>query len=963
MTQHVPLSPAERRLCAITEDGVLLYDAAKKGDIAIFEVRRRLEAALGRTAETRPVPILDIDRVNATGAPVQAPSVRGRSDIEDLSRRILEDAALLEASDIHLSVDHRSRLGKVTLRVRGKLTHPVHELRSDECYRLLNLMFARLDEGPQTLRENRNQSGAILHPDKLPPGVGGARIQTVWPGNGFHLNIRLRYSQSTLGLASLDDLGLPESVVTDLRYMSTAARGLVLVSGPTESGKSTILATLTREIFHAAGGLLTIASAEDPVEEWHDHLLQIPVNTDELGDDAWIEAQKLFTRIAPDIGQVGEIRTGEAAERAYSFADTGKLTLATIHVSSALDIPFRLMSGLGISPSRALDPAQNPAWTSQRLVPVLCRSCRIPETETRASLHPSREAIRARFLDHGFDLSGACTRGPGCADCDPRARTGLSRGGTPGLAGRQLVLEAVIPDSELSRRLDAGDRAAARRHWIRSGGLPLSVQTWKLVQSGLVDIGDYRHHIGGPDALAHDQRDHEASGDPEPGVRVAGLEPLVFFPPGAAQTAVPRAADRPARPGRPGTGESGAPAQAEDPPAPAGGTAPQGAPLRPRRSGRRKADAGPPEPGATDPGGSEAGSRQVAGHEVAGQEATGPEAARPGAAGSDAAGSGTPAADTGPARPKNTSRAGARRGAAGAAAPDPAGADPQPRASRTPPSRTAGSRTSGSRTSRPRTSTSRKDPSGPSGAAPRRAGARATGRGDGADAAERTPDTSATAPGGPAATRAAPAGPARGDAPAAEPPVTEPRVTEPPVPEPPDTDLPATEPSATDLPATEPAVTDRIGTGPSVTVPPTGEPRAADPAADPAPSPATSRKRAGDPAPHAPAPRGSGRAPSTGPAADTGGGPDRPRGPQTPGPATLSSAPPPGSAASGASRGGLPQPGPGSEPGTDPDAPLPPEPLPSSSGGAGTRPGRPVRTPGAPSTRRAGGARTGEGGE
>ena len=566
MDQPVVLSAAERRICAVTGDGVLLYDSAKKGDIAIFEVRRRLEAALGRTAETRPVAVIDIDRINATGAPVRVPSVRAHSDIEDLSRRILENAALLEASDIHLSVDNRSGLGKVTLRVRGKLTHPVHELRSDECSRLLNLIFARLDEGPQTLRENRNQSGAILRQDKLPPGVGGARIQTVWPGNGFHLNIRLRYSQSTLGLNSLDDLGLPDAVVTDLRYMSTASRGLVLVSGPTESGKSTILATLTREIFHAAGGLLTIASAEDPVEEWHDHLLQIPVNTDELGDDAWIEAQKLFTRIAPDIGQVGEIRTGEAAERAYSFADTGKLTLATIHVSSALDIPFRLMSGLGIAPARALDPGQNSAWTSQRLVPLLCRSCRIPETAAGAPVHPSREAIRQRFLDHGFDLSGACRRGPGCPDCDPRARTGLSRGGTPGLAGRQLVLEVVLPDSDLARLLDAGDRAGARRYWIRSGGQPLSIQTWNLVQEGLVDLGDYRHHVGGPDALLLDLRDCEQTDGQAPTIRVAGLEPLVFFPPGPGPTPGEPASSGP-RQSRPGaTGPDARP----HPPQPAG---------------------------------------------------------------------------------------------------------------------------------------------------------------------------------------------------------------------------------------------------------------------------------------------------------------------------------------------------------------------------------------------------------
>ena len=523
----VHLSAAERRICAIAANGDLLVDAARQGEPAVFEVRRRLQAARGQPIAMRPVMIGELDAAHARQAPGVPLAVTpgagsprsAATDIERLARRVLEDATLLEASDIHLSVDRRRGTGRVTLRVRGKLTHPVHELRADDCDRLLNIFFSELDEGPQTLREGRNQSGAILRRDKLPPGVGGARLQTVWPGEGWHLNIRLRYSQSTLGLKGLDDLGLPERVLADLRYMTTASRGLVLVAGPTESGKSTMLATLTREIWDAAGGLLTIASAEDPVEERHDHLLQIPVNTDEDGDDAWIEAQKLFTRIAPDMGQIGEIRTGEAAERAYSFADTGKLTFATIHVSTALEIPWRLTSGLAISPARALDPAQNPAWTAQRLIALLCPSCRLPGEAplTRAqSAHGKLRdqpgetggqaglAVADRFRATGFDLSSSCRRGPGCQACDPRGKAGLSRGGTPGLIGRRLVLEIVIPDDRLCALLAQGDRRAARNHWISGGGLPLTLQVWDLVQAGLVDLRDYRHHIGGPEDLARD---------------------------------------------------------------------------------------------------------------------------------------------------------------------------------------------------------------------------------------------------------------------------------------------------------------------------------------------------------------------------------------------------------------------------------------------------------------------------
>ena len=961
----VVLSAAERRICAVTGDGVLLYDSAKKGDIAIFEVRRRLEAALGRTAETRPVAVIDIDRINADGTSVRLPSVRAHSDIENLFRRILENAALLEASDIHLSVDNRSGLGTVTLRVRGKLTHPVHELRSDECSRLLNLVFARLDEGPQTLRENRNQSGAILQQDKLPPGVGGARIQTVWPGNGFHLNIRLRYSQSTLGLDSLDDLGLPGAVVTDLRYMSTASRGLVLVSGPTESGKSTILATLTREIFHAAGGLLTIASAEDPVEEWHDHLLQIPVNTDELGDDAWIEAQKLFTRIAPDIGQVGEIRTGEAAERAYSFADTGKLTLATIHVSSALDIPFRLISGLGISAARALDPGQNPAWTSQRLVPLLCRSCRIPEIADAAPVHPSRGAVRQRFLDHGFDLSGACRRGPGCPDCDPRARTGLSRGGTPGLAGRQLVLEVVLPDGDLARQLDAGDRAGARRYWIRSGGQPLSIQTWNLVQEGLVDLGDYRHHVGGPDALLRDVRDRGQSDDQTSGIRVSGLEPLVFFPPGPGGPRPDEPALLQSRPdgtgsdARPSPSRRTRPALGADP----DHAEPSAQPADPG-SGPATGKAVEPDPatattgsGGSGPGVSGRGGREreADGTGVPRRPATGPGSPRRGTPRPASPDPGTP--DSGVSHPRTpaTGRPGPRM--SGAATPgrcEPGGADNESASTPSPGNQTAtaspraaGSGTGNSRgpvpsgTTAPATPGTRKTTPARN---PSRKSALASGSSGKTAAGKTSSRTSRQDVGGRRGARA-PSGPVESTANAASP-TTD---TAPPQPggkgsragSAREVDRSRTTSSRGNADAPGAAAPENPAAASGATPRATGSPAEHANSGQPVPgtsagakAPSADTPGAKGPALRARASRRSGTSASPGPATAREDHPDPPRGSQVPGPANLPSAPSPGSVAPGAGQDEPPQPDTGDEAG-------------QGSGSAGRRAVRTVLTLGA----------------
>lgn len=220
-----------------------------------------------------------------------------------------------EASDIHITV------GKPPiLRVNGELFSIDEDILKPEDAK--RLIFEALSE---KMILNLEKDGEI-DTSLSTPGIGRYRINAFKQRGSYGMVLRI----IPLKIPSMDDLNLPNSV----RSLSEIRRGLILVTGPTGSGKSTTLASLIDKINHERN--CHILTLEDPIEYLHKHRKSI-VNQREIGTDSnsFTSALRSSLRQDPDVILVGEMRDLETISIALTAAETGHLVLSTLHTSGA----------------------------------------------------------------------------------------------------------------------------------------------------------------------------------------------------------------------------------------------------------------------------------------------------------------------------------------------------------------------------------------------------------------------------------------------------------------------------------------------------------------------------------------------------------------------------------------------------------------------------------------------------
>jgi len=249
------------------------------------------------------------------------------------------------------------------------------------------------------------------------------------------------------GRLTLDSLGFDAASKSTLRELMEAAYGMMLVTGPTGSGKTTTLYAALSETQTGRDKIITI---EDPVEYQLSGVLQIPVN--EKKGLTFARGLRSILRHDPDKIMVGEIRDRETAEIAVQSALTGHLVLTTVHANNVFDVFGRFMH-MGLEPY-ALVSALNGIW-AQRLLRLNCPHCSQPYQPAAAEL--ARLGL-APVDGAGFDFR----KGSGCGDC---------RG--TGYKGRQAVAEILRLDDELREIIVARQpvrqiKEAARRKGTRS---------------------------------------------------------------------------------------------------------------------------------------------------------------------------------------------------------------------------------------------------------------------------------------------------------------------------------------------------------------------------------------------------------------------------------------------------------------------------------------------------------------
>jgi twitching motility protein PilT len=239
-------------------------------------------------------------------------------------RELLEEMIKREASDLHITAGERPKI-----RVDGEITnsHVEHVLTPKET---LQIAYSVLTDNQKKRFENEDELDFSFGIQNL------ARFR----GNCFKQRgcVSLVIRQIPFSIKTFDELGLPPV----LRKLAERPRGLVLVTGPTGSGKSTSLAAMIDKINQERKG--HIITIEDPIEFIHRHQGCI-VNQREVGTDtkSFANALKYALRQDPDIVLIGEMRDLETIQAALTIAETGHLAFATLHTNSAAETINRII--------------------------------------------------------------------------------------------------------------------------------------------------------------------------------------------------------------------------------------------------------------------------------------------------------------------------------------------------------------------------------------------------------------------------------------------------------------------------------------------------------------------------------------------------------------------------------------------------------------------------------------------
>lgn len=344
-----------------------------------------------------------------------------------LINALFSEALKLNSSDIHIETYEKSM--SVRLRVDGILREVLHPPR-----RLAPLLISRIKVMAKLdIAEKRvPQDGRISL--RMAGRAVDVRISTIPSNHGERVVMRLLDKQAAR--INLTELGMPDTTLASFKQLLHSPNGIILVTGPTGSGKTTTLYAGLTLLNDRQRNILTV---EDPVEYDIEGIGQTQVN--EKVGMTFARGLRAILRQDPDVVMVGEIRDSETAQIAVQGSLTGHLVLSTLHTNSAVSAITRLVD-IGIEPYLLASTLK--AVLAQRLVRRLCKHCRSAETI---------DAAEAALLgDATLEGCEAFTH-KGCEECQHT-----------GFRGRVGIYELLTIDHRLSEMIhnEAGESALAR---------------------------------------------------------------------------------------------------------------------------------------------------------------------------------------------------------------------------------------------------------------------------------------------------------------------------------------------------------------------------------------------------------------------------------------------------------------------------------------------------------------------
>ena len=360
----------------------------------------------------------------------------GPCDTVKLVEELLDRAIRCGASDVHFEP------GQTSLAVRFRLDGVLSTVETLPAV-VADNVIARLKvlAGLLTYRNDIPQEGRIDTALSRSNGLLDRRVAVFPTLYGQRAVVRMLYKNEQL--ADLDRLGFPLAILAGLKAVACGNQGLLLMTGPAGSGKSTTLAALLRYIIARFPGK-SVVTLEDPVEIRIDGAAQTPITPH--GQMTFPTALRSLLRQDPQVLMIGEIRDAETAHIAIEAALTGHLLMSTLHSGTCAGALVRLLE-MGVEPYQVTSSIS--AVVNQRLIRRLCTRCR-------------------RAADNGYEAVG-------CESCL----------GT-GFKGRVLVAEMVRLDSRLRQAiLDKSDLGALDGLIRRQGYAYILQDARRLIAEGV----------------------------------------------------------------------------------------------------------------------------------------------------------------------------------------------------------------------------------------------------------------------------------------------------------------------------------------------------------------------------------------------------------------------------------------------------------------------------------------------
>lgn len=416
----------------------------------IFGVDKSVKEAMEQTEDLSPLSLGTEEEL----ATEELQEIADQAPIVRLVNLIITQAVRERATDIHLEPR------KTDVAVRYRVDGLLHNSRL-----LPRHLHPAITSRLKILSQMNIAERRIPQDGRIPLNVDGReidlRVSTLPTIFGEKVVMRILDKSSTL--FSLSQLGFTPDVQTIFERVISQPYGMILITGPTGSGKTTTLYAILRQLNSAEKNLITV---EDPVEYQLTGVNQVQIHP--KAGLSFANALRSILRQDPDIVMVGEIRDSETAEIAINAALTGHLVLSTLHTNDAPSAITRLMD-MGIEPF--LISSSLIGVSAQRLVRKICPHCKIEYS-------PLLDPLRALGLDIPLEVEIKFYRGQGCEQCQGK-----------GYLGRTALQEVMVVDDPIKDLILSRASSMQLKQQAQSKGMKTLLEDgWHKVLEGITTI-------------------------------------------------------------------------------------------------------------------------------------------------------------------------------------------------------------------------------------------------------------------------------------------------------------------------------------------------------------------------------------------------------------------------------------------------------------------------------------------